>query len=86
MSTSVEIPTAAPTSAAELAPAPHPNGGQGVTPSAAQGLELWLENFRKYEATLVCFTALLRVIDLVNSPASSKRSRRPQQKRSSRLS
>jgi len=52
MSTSVEIPTAAPTSAAELAPAPGPNGGQGTVPSTALGLDLWLENFRKYELTL----------------------------------
>jgi len=52
MSTSVEIPKAAPTSAAELAPASLPQGGQGANPSAVQGLDLWLENFRKYEATL----------------------------------
>lgn len=53
MSTSVEISTAAPASAAELAPVSLPNGGQGATPSAVHGLDLWLENFRKYETTLV---------------------------------
>ncbi|RDB25242.1 hypothetical protein Hypma_008010 [Hypsizygus marmoreus] len=52
MSTSVEIPKAAPSSAAEHAPASLPNGGQGATHSTLQGLDLWLENFRKYEATL----------------------------------
>jgi len=52
MSTSVEIPKAAPTSAAELAPVSLPNGGQGTNSSTVQGLDLWLENFRKYEATL----------------------------------
>ncbi|KAG5638802.1 hypothetical protein H0H81_010031 [Sphagnurus paluster] len=51
MSTSVEISKAAPTSAAEHASAPLPIGGQGVNPTL-QGLDLWLENFRKYEATL----------------------------------
>ncbi|KAG6866662.1 hypothetical protein C0991_000772 [Blastosporella zonata] len=51
MSTSVEISKAAPTSAAELASAPVPNGGEGAA-SALQGLDLWLQNFRKYEATL----------------------------------
>jgi hypothetical protein len=46
---SVEIPQAAPTTSASL-----PLGGQGATtPSAVQGLDMWLENFRKYEATLV---------------------------------
>ncbi|GLB37312.1 putative sterile alpha motif containing protein [Lyophyllum shimeji] len=52
MSTSVEISKAAPTSATELAPEPLPTGGQGANSSAVQGLDLWLENFRKYEATL----------------------------------
>ncbi|KAG6857776.1 hypothetical protein H0H87_004192 [Tephrocybe sp. NHM501043] len=51
MSTSVEIPKAAPTSAAELAAAPVPNGGEGAA-ATFQGLDLWLQNFRKYEATL----------------------------------
>ncbi|KAG5731790.1 Protein VTS1 [Termitomyces sp. T112] len=51
MSTSVEFPKAAPTSAAELAPAPLPNGGEGAA-HTLQGLDLWLQNFRKYEATL----------------------------------
>ncbi|KAG6920067.1 hypothetical protein DXG01_010135 [Tephrocybe rancida] len=51
MSTSVEISKAAPTSAAELASAPLPNGGEGAA-STLQGLDLWLQNFRKYEATL----------------------------------
>jgi hypothetical protein len=36
-----------------------PSGGQDPltsgSPSVAQGLDLWLENFRKYEATLVRF-------------------------------
>lgn len=52
MSTSVENPKAAPTSAAELAPASLPIGGQGANSSALPGLDAWLENFRKYEATL----------------------------------
>ncbi|KAG5646829.1 hypothetical protein DXG03_002206 [Asterophora parasitica] len=52
MSTSAEIVKAAPPSAAELAPASLPNGGQGADSSTLQGLDLWLENFRKYEATL----------------------------------
>ncbi|KAG6812538.1 hypothetical protein H0H92_002307 [Tricholoma furcatifolium] len=51
MSTSVEIPKAAPTSAAELAPAPLPIGGESAA-STLQGLDLWLQNFRKYETTL----------------------------------
>ncbi|KAF9467342.1 hypothetical protein BDZ94DRAFT_1156219 [Collybia nuda] len=45
---SVEIPQAAPNTSVPL-----PLGGQGVTPpSTVQGLDIWLENFRKYEATL----------------------------------
>lgn len=52
MSTSVEISKAAPTSTGELAPASLPDQLEG-TASTLQGLDLWLQNFRKYEATLV---------------------------------
>jgi len=46
---SADFPAAVP---ALDAPASRPNGGQGPSPSV-QGLDLWVENFRKYEATLV---------------------------------
>jgi len=49
-----EIPVAVPPSASEHGTT-HPIGGQGPSSSlsAVQGLDLWLESFRKYEATLV---------------------------------
>ncbi|KAG6886301.1 hypothetical protein C0993_006711 [Termitomyces sp. T159_Od127] len=51
MSTSAEISKAAPTSAEELAPASLPDEREDAT-STLQGLDLWLQNFRKYETTL----------------------------------
>ncbi|KAG6897731.1 hypothetical protein C0992_011941 [Termitomyces sp. T32_za158] len=51
MSTSVEISKAAPTSAGELAPASLPDDTGGAA-STFQGLDLWLQNFRRYETTL----------------------------------
>ena len=42
---------AAPTSVTE-APAALPSGGQGTPSTGAQGLDSWIENFRKYETTL----------------------------------
>ena len=52
---SVEIPVAVPSSAMEHTSSDS-IGGQGPSSalSAVQSLDLWLENFRKYEATLVC--------------------------------
>jgi hypothetical protein len=51
---SVDFPAAEPASVSD-APVSRPNGGQGPSPSpsVAQGLHSWFENFRKYEATLV---------------------------------
>jgi hypothetical protein len=49
----LDSPAAAP---AEHAPLSRPSGGQGLSSSssaAAQGLDLWLESFHKYEVTLV---------------------------------
>jgi hypothetical protein len=55
-SVQVDFPVAVPALVID-APASRPNGGQGPSPSpspsVAQGLDLWFENFRKYEATLV---------------------------------
>lgn len=54
---SVDMPVAVPALVSTDALGSRPNGGQGPlasgSPSVAQGLDLWLENFRKYEATLV---------------------------------
>jgi len=47
----VQSTTAAPTSVTE-APTVLPSGGQGNPSTGAQGLDSWIENFRKYEATL----------------------------------
>lgn len=54
MSTATDFPAAAPVSVLE-APASGPSGGLDLSSSAsvAQGLDLWFQNFRKYEATLV---------------------------------
>jgi len=51
----MELPTAVPAPAAEIAHVPGPSGGPSTTgapTSAVQGLDIWIENFRKYEATL----------------------------------
>jgi len=57
---SVDLPVAVPALVTD-ALGSRPNGGQGpsasASPSVAQGLDLWLENFRKYEATLQEVTA-----------------------------
>lgn len=57
MSASVEITAAVPASVLELAQAVNPSSGSNAPPVDAHGLGKWIENFRKYEATLQEVTA-----------------------------
>ena len=56
MSASVATTPAEPPSVLELAQTTNPSGGLTVSSSTLHGLDLWVENFRKYEATLVLFS------------------------------